>query len=69
MGYERKEVQSEWEEKRPDQLFIGIESGSLISLKDKKVFLPTHRALQNYYGLGENPDDFRSDHSFAFEFK
>lgn len=69
MGYERKPAQEQWEEKKPDQLFFGIPSGSIISLKDKKCFVPTHPVLQKYYGIDANGrESFVSDHSYATTF-
>lgn len=41
----------EKEEKRPDQVFLGIRPGSLVSLADKKVFLPTHPEVFDHYNM------------------
>ncbi|VDO18098.1 unnamed protein product [Brugia timori] len=69
MGYERKPAREQWEEKRPDQLFLGIPSGSIVSLKDKKCFAPTHPVLQRYYGIDDNArESFVADHSYATTF-
>lgn len=50
----------EWkkEQKRPTQVFLGLEPGSLVSLRDHKVFEPTHPALIEYY----NSEDPLADH-------
>jgi len=55
VGYERqpKIVYDPNEQKHPDQIFVGIEPGSLISLADKKVFRPTNPIHQNFYKLSE----------------
>ncbi|KAL3097465.1 hypothetical protein niasHS_003913 [Heterodera schachtii] len=37
------------EQKRPDQVFLGLEPGQLVSLEDEKVFEPTHPTLVEYY--------------------
>lgn len=69
MGYEKKPAREQWEEKRPDQLFLGIPSGSIVSLKDKKCFAPEHPVLQNYYGIDVNArESFAADHSYATTF-
>uniref|UniRef100_A0A1I7W553 39S ribosomal protein L15, mitochondrial n=1 Tax=Loa loa TaxID=7209 RepID=A0A1I7W553_LOALO len=69
MGYERKPAREQWEEKRPDQLFFGIPSGSIVSLKDKKCFAPVHPVLQKYYGIDANArGSFVADHSYATTF-
>lgn len=69
MGYERKPAQERWEEKRPDQLFLGIPSGSIVSLKDKKCFAPTHPVLQKYYGINDSTEEnFVADHPYATTF-
>jgi hypothetical protein len=43
------------EEKKSDQLFLGLESGQLVSLIDEKVFEPTHPALIDYYRGSDAP--------------
>ena len=55
LGYERvaKVAYDENEQKHPDQVFLGIEPGSLVSLVDKKVFRPTNPAHQSYYANSE----------------
>ncbi|VDM95185.1 unnamed protein product [Thelazia callipaeda] len=69
MGYERKPAQDSWEEKRPDQLFLGIPSGSILSLKDRKCFAPLHPVLRKYYGLDDDTgENFVADHSYATTF-
>uniref|UniRef100_A0A0N4ZU88 Large ribosomal subunit protein uL15m n=1 Tax=Parastrongyloides trichosuri TaxID=131310 RepID=A0A0N4ZU88_PARTI len=37
------------EMKKPTEVFLGIESGSIVSLVDKKIFVPTHPTLKKYY--------------------
>jgi len=50
MGYERNFTSAEeFEEKAPDQLFVGVPSGSLVSLADQKVFYPSTPAVEEYY--------------------
>ncbi|VDK76329.1 unnamed protein product [Onchocerca ochengi] len=69
MGYKRKPARERWEEKRPDQLFFGIPSGSIVSLKDKKCFAPAHPVLQKYYGIDDSAEEsFVADHSYATTF-
>ncbi|VDD93521.1 unnamed protein product [Enterobius vermicularis] len=59
----------ELEEKPIDQLFIGIPSGSIVSLADKKIFIPKNKTLRRYYGLDKSDnDDLLADHSYAQEF-
>jgi hypothetical protein len=55
VGYERqaKIVYDPKEQKNPDQIFLGIEPGSLISLADKKVFRPTNPIHQDFYKTSE----------------
>ncbi len=38
------------ETKRPDQIFVGLDPGSLVSLADRRVFRPTHAAHVAHYG-------------------
>ncbi|CAD5207042.1 unnamed protein product [Bursaphelenchus okinawaensis] len=40
--------------KTPDQIFAGLEPGSLVSLADKKVFRPTNSVHEAYYRGEEN---------------
>uniref|UniRef100_A0A915Q1A5 Large ribosomal subunit protein uL15m n=1 Tax=Setaria digitata TaxID=48799 RepID=A0A915Q1A5_9BILA len=69
MGYKREPAQENWEEKERDQLFLGIPSGSIISLKDKKCFAPLHPVLRKYYGIDNSAEDnFVTDHSYATTF-
>lgn len=69
MAYERKPARTNWEEKRPDQLFLGIPSGSIVSLKDRKCFVPAHPILRKYYGIDDHTgDNFVADHSYATTF-
>uniref|UniRef100_A0A0N5AL37 Large ribosomal subunit protein uL15m n=1 Tax=Syphacia muris TaxID=451379 RepID=A0A0N5AL37_9BILA len=64
-GYERKRIKN-LEEKAVDQVFYGIPSGSIVSLTDKKVFVPTDEKLRRYYGLSRSGDDeMEADHSYA----
>ncbi|VDK66174.1 unnamed protein product [Anisakis simplex] len=67
MGYNREEAKDhEWERKKPDQVFVGLECGSLVSMADRKVFLPTNPVLRRYYGLDkENDKDILADHQYA----
>jgi hypothetical protein len=46
------------EEKHPDQVFLGLESGQLVSLEDKKIFEPTHQTLVEYYKRSESLSDY-----------
>uniref|UniRef100_A0A183CQT2 Large ribosomal subunit protein uL15m n=1 Tax=Globodera pallida TaxID=36090 RepID=A0A183CQT2_GLOPA len=39
----------EAEQKRPEQIFLGLEPGQLVSLADEKVFEPTHPTLVEFY--------------------
>lgn len=55
LAYERLE-KKDFEEKPADQVFIGIPSGSVVSLADKKVFSPTNKTLRRYYGLDKSGD-------------
>ena len=52
-----KEAASQRELKRPEQLFLGLEAGQLVSLADQKVFEPTHPTLVEYYRGGETLAD------------
>uniref|UniRef100_A0A915BY72 Large ribosomal subunit protein uL15m n=1 Tax=Parascaris univalens TaxID=6257 RepID=A0A915BY72_PARUN len=63
MGYDRVKSEREWERKKPDQLFVGISSGSLVSLVDRKVFAPTHSVLKRYYGVDRPSSELISDHA------
>lgn len=54
VGYERHvDAASEalWniEQKSPNQVFLGLESGSIVSLEDRAVFVPTHPTLREHY--------------------
>ncbi|KAF7635316.1 hypothetical protein Mgra_00005284 [Meloidogyne graminicola] len=46
------------EDKTPDQVFLGLEPGQLVSLEDKKVFEPTHPTLVDYYKRSEPLSDY-----------
>uniref|UniRef100_A0A914I5Y3 Large ribosomal subunit protein uL15m n=1 Tax=Globodera rostochiensis TaxID=31243 RepID=A0A914I5Y3_GLORO len=39
----------ESEQKRPEQIFLGLEPGQLVSLADEKVYEPTHPTLVEFY--------------------
>lgn len=68
MGYSRKCAVA-GENKKPDQVFLGIPSGSIVSLVDRKIFLPTHPSHRKYYGLVRSSDDtLLSDTSYASTF-
>uniref|UniRef100_A0A1I8AEL2 Large ribosomal subunit protein uL15m n=1 Tax=Steinernema glaseri TaxID=37863 RepID=A0A1I8AEL2_9BILA len=49
VGYERSAESGDLEEKARDQVFLGIPSGSLVSLADRKVFYPTTATVEEYY--------------------
>uniref|UniRef100_A0A914EN10 Large ribosomal subunit protein uL15m n=1 Tax=Acrobeloides nanus TaxID=290746 RepID=A0A914EN10_9BILA len=54
VGYQRQVDPSDeenWqrEQKNPKQVFLGLEPGSIVSLEDRKVFVPTHPVLTEYY--------------------
>ncbi|KAJ1361549.1 hypothetical protein KIN20_020825 [Parelaphostrongylus tenuis] len=49
MGYDLPKEEICLGEKHPAQVFHGIPPGAVISLVDKKVFLPTHPAVREYY--------------------
>uniref|UniRef100_A0AC35TZR4 39S ribosomal protein L15, mitochondrial n=1 Tax=Rhabditophanes sp. KR3021 TaxID=114890 RepID=A0AC35TZR4_9BILA len=44
------------ETKKPNQIFVGIDSGSIVSLADKKIFAPKDETLKAYY-----KNDFMAD--------
>jgi large subunit ribosomal protein L15 len=48
----------EKEHKKPNEVFLGLKPGSLVSLADKKVFEPTHPAIIDYF----NPAEPLADH-------
>ncbi|KHN87599.1 39S ribosomal protein L15, mitochondrial [Toxocara canis] len=64
MGYNRVKSEREWERKKPDQVFIGLPSGSLVSLVDQKVFSPTHPVLRKYYGIDDDNSEQLADHAY-----
>jgi hypothetical protein len=47
------------EEKKPDQVFLGLEAGQIVSLADEKIFEPIHPALLQFY---RNPNEQLADH-------
>lgn len=52
VGYDLPvEQPAEWtkEEKQPQQVFLGLEPGAVVSLADRKVFQPTHPSLVEHY--------------------
>ncbi|KHJ88040.1 hypothetical protein OESDEN_12170 [Oesophagostomum dentatum] len=59
MGYKVPERKEHLEEKGPTQVFYGIPPGALVSLVDKKVFLPTNPIVKDYY-----QKDFVADKQF-----
>ncbi|KHJ75116.1 hypothetical protein OESDEN_25268, partial [Oesophagostomum dentatum] len=59
MGYKVPEKEGTLEEKGPTQVFYGIPPGALVSLVDKKVFLPTNPIVRDYY-----QKDFVADKQF-----
>ena len=46
------------ESKKPNEIFLGLKPGSLVSLADRKVFEPTHPAIIEHY----NPSEPLADH-------
>jgi len=63
LEYERKvnpESVQIWEKetKRSNQVFLGLNPGSLVSLVDEKVFEPTHPAIVEHF----NPSEPLADH-------
>ncbi|CEF65526.1 39S ribosomal protein L15, mitochondrial [Strongyloides ratti] len=49
-GYELPDSTGKANEiKKPTEVFMGIESGSIVSLTDKKVFIPKDPILKKYY--------------------
>lgn len=59
VGYERQAriAYDPNEQKSPDQVFLGIEPGSIVSLVDKKVFRPTNPVHQSFYTGAEPLSD------------
>ncbi|VDP03147.1 unnamed protein product [Heligmosomoides polygyrus] len=49
MGYELPKDETRLGEKAPTQVFHGIPPGAVVSLADKKVFLPTNPIVRDYY--------------------
>lgn len=49
MGYELTDKELCLGEKGPSQVFYGIPPGAVVSLVDKKVFLPTNPIVRDYY--------------------
>ncbi|VDL83332.1 unnamed protein product [Nippostrongylus brasiliensis] len=49
MGYELPDEERCLGEKAPTQVFHGIPPGAVVSLADKKVFLPTDPVVRDYY--------------------
>lgn len=49
MGYDLPEKEICLGEKGPTQVFYGIPPGAVVSLADKKVFLPSHPVVKDYY--------------------
>jgi hypothetical protein len=41
------------EEKKPEQIFLGLEAGQIVSLADQKIFEPTDPVLVDFYRGGE----------------
>ncbi|MFH4977573.1 hypothetical protein AB6A40_004282 [Gnathostoma spinigerum] len=64
-GYERKLRCETLDEKDPTQIFVGLEPGSLISLADKKVFVPTSEAHRRYYGAEGGKSVLFCDHQYS----
>lgn len=63
LEYERKvnpESAELWrkETKKNNQVFLGLNPGSLVSLVDEKVFEPTHPAIVEHF----NPSEPLADH-------
>jgi hypothetical protein len=59
VGYERqlRVDPTNMEQKHPDQIFLGIEPGALISLADKKAFRPTNQVHRDFYSASEPLSD------------
>lgn len=53
-------LEEKWrnETKKPNETFLGLKPGSLVSLMDKKVFEPTHPTIVEYF----NPKESLADH-------
>ncbi|ETN78898.1 hypothetical protein NECAME_02762 [Necator americanus] len=49
MGYKLADEEVQLEDKGPTQVFYGIPPGAVVSLADKKVFVPTNPVVKNYY--------------------
>ncbi|KAK6026410.1 hypothetical protein OSTOST_07646 [Ostertagia ostertagi] len=49
MGYDIPDSEISIGEKGPTQVFHGIPPGAVVSLADRKVFLPTHPVVKDYY--------------------
>ncbi|KJH48258.1 hypothetical protein DICVIV_05620 [Dictyocaulus viviparus] len=49
MGYDLPNEEICLGQKEPNQVFHGIPPGAVVSLTDKKVFLPTHPVVKDYY--------------------
>ncbi|VDO27026.1 unnamed protein product [Haemonchus placei] len=49
MGYDLPTAEICAGEKGPSQVFHGIPPGAVVSLSDRKVFLPTHPVVRDYY--------------------
>ncbi|PIO75588.1 hypothetical protein TELCIR_02364 [Teladorsagia circumcincta] len=49
MGYDIPDNEISVGEKGPTQVFHGIPPGAVVSLTDRKIFLPTHPVVRDYY--------------------
>ncbi|KAI1724754.1 phosphoinositide 3-kinase family, accessory domain (PIK domain) domain-containing protein [Ditylenchus destructor] len=60
VGYEWKPPKDDvnHEEKKPTQVFLGLDAGSLVSLADEKVYEPSHASVLEYY----RPEEPLADH-------
>ncbi|CAJ0596041.1 unnamed protein product [Cylicocyclus nassatus] len=58
-GYKVPDEETRLGDKGPTQVFYGIPPGALVSLADKKVFLPTNPIVRDYYHK-----DFVADKQF-----
>jgi len=71
MGYERPESNQtgQWESKRPEQIFVGLDPGSLVSLVDGEVYETTHPVLRQHYGKKLEDGNLESERIFRRERK
>ncbi|KAI6176319.1 39S ribosomal protein L15, mitochondrial [Aphelenchoides bicaudatus] len=58
MSSRRKFHLTRKEQKHPDQIFLGLEPGSIVNVVDKKVYRPTHPVHQAFYKTSEPLADY-----------